>query len=766
MADRHIPHKTTSNVEFLFRRIEILRDRPPIGRGSYGEVLYAMCDGLLCAAKCVHKVLVDAQRGRGDEAVRGFQQEYEWLSSMKHPNVVQYLGYHTDRNTGVPYLLMELMDESLTQYLEKLIKPVPFHKTIDFSHDIALGLDYLHYNGIMHRDLSSNNILMIAGYRAKISDFGQSTYVSAESGYRIEGQITPGTPEYMPPEALKYPPIYSSRLDNFSFGVLMIQILTRKRPEPSEATTELVGVGQVPVKEFVRRRSHLALISHRHPLYQLALYCIKDDENERPDVFEICNRLKEFKEETPEYKESQLNDPVDLPKDSQTKGLQDQIRHLQKVIERMDEEALKTSFTLEKNNTHVTELRRDIERMDRETIELKFESEKKGSRIQDLQKDIERMDRETIELKFELEKKNALIRELETGSGGRQRRGLEPPTSSPLPDPSSRSLSTTRPQSNPLLVPDLQLGNKSLKWYPCTKSIAPLYGGSATAIGNRAYVTGQSLNAIYEFNPDTNRWASLPAAPTASFALISIGGALTTVGGYDKNNYSNALYSLVQTQGRLVWQQNYPPMKDSRINPGADSNSRYVVVAGGEAQVPANRLLSNTVEILDLQANFWTIADRLPKPVKRLSLTICEDRICILGGISHQNKPLSEMYVTFLSTLVTSAAQRSMSGDLSRAFKLSNCWQTSGVPLVYGTCVTLAGYILCVGGWDNKLSNAIYLFDPSTQPGNNPWHFIGNLPKARMDAICAVLPGDRLLVVGGRGEGQEAVLSAAEIACP
>ena len=134
----------------------------------------AKCDGLLCAAKIMHLTLFDLHDPGTDSCLRKFREECRLLSLSRHPNVVQYLDTYYDPDTRLPVLLMELCDESLTAFLERSPGPLSYHIQLNICHDITLALVYLHSNRVIHRDLTGNNVLMIAGTRAKITDFGMS----------------------------------------------------------------------------------------------------------------------------------------------------------------------------------------------------------------------------------------------------------------------------------------------------------------------------------------------------------------------------------------------------------------------------------------------------------------------------------------------------------------------------------------------------------------------------------------------------------------
>ena len=160
-----------------------------------------------------------------------FTQECALLESIRHPNIVQYLAMTVDPESRQPVLLMELLDESLTKMLNRSQKSLAYYIQIDICHDIALAIAYLHSNNIIHRDLSSNNVLIIAGRRAKVTDFGMSKLAGA-APTMTPLTMCPGTLSYMAPEALEEPPRYTKKLDCFSEGVIMIQVCTRLWPEP------------------------------------------------------------------------------------------------------------------------------------------------------------------------------------------------------------------------------------------------------------------------------------------------------------------------------------------------------------------------------------------------------------------------------------------------------------------------------------------------------------------------------------------------------
>ena len=299
---------------FRFRSIRLIKDQI-LGIGSYGKVCKAECDGLLCAAKIIHETLFDptaqqliAPQREHRLPMRRFEQECEFLSTIRHPNIIQYLGMYKDPDTNLPVLLMELMDDSLTHFLESSPQPIPYHIQVNICHDISLALSFLHSNGIVHRDLSANNVLMIGDIRAKVTDFGMARLGDMNpQATHLTFTMCPGTDVYMPPEAVKDKPVYTEKIDCFSFGVIAVQIMTRLFPRPGnrrkEVEIENVGIVVKKVLECERRQNHISQIDPNHPLLAIALDCLKDEETERPNAQELCKTLGTLRK-MPKYSES------------------------------------------------------------------------------------------------------------------------------------------------------------------------------------------------------------------------------------------------------------------------------------------------------------------------------------------------------------------------------------------------------------------------------------------------------------------------------
>ena len=289
------------------QHLQLFRDES-LGSGAYGKVCKAKLNELPCAAKLLHAILFESDDPHSPTIRCRFVQECQLLQSMRHPNVVQYLGMTHDPQSGLPILLMELLDGNLTDFLEHSDGPIPYYLQVNLWYDIALALAYLHSKRIIHRDLSGNNVLLIAGRRAKVTDFGMSKLTNGDA---TKCRLThcPGNAAYMSPEALIEPPVYGESLDVFSSGVVAVQIITRKFPNPAPSMMRCddpnspLGFSVALIPEVDRRKDHINSIDVAHPMLPAALRCLSDREQDRPSAQELCCQLATLKE-APAYAES------------------------------------------------------------------------------------------------------------------------------------------------------------------------------------------------------------------------------------------------------------------------------------------------------------------------------------------------------------------------------------------------------------------------------------------------------------------------------
>ena len=718
--------RTRPQQAFRYRDFKIDKSQS-LGHGAYGAVYKAKCDLLPAAAKILHPTILDPSDPGLERIMQRFYQECALLEGIRHPNIVQYLGLAVDPESRLPVLLMELLDESLTKLLQRSQRSLPYYVQVDICHDIALAVAYLHWNDIIHRDLSSNNVLIIAGRRAKVTDFGMSK-LAGTAPTMTPLTMCPGTVAYMPPEALEEPPRYTNKLDCFSEGVIMIQVCTRLWPEPGPRTKAVpfpaspTGMIQMPVLEPERRKNHIDMIDCSHPLLPIAVDCLSYQEKERPSSEELCQRLDGLKQNA-QYGESVRQEQNDISE------LERQIEEITNGREAANVYQLQEEIIQLQEQVH--ELKQQLEEQKQVTVEI---TDKRTTySLEDQTQTEQQSSPHSIQPSSEMMPIHKLIKKCIASSIS----DISEAVSSAVPAAAA------------------SIGQSSTvkgKWQEGEKVPRKMARGAAVVSGNRAYFMTCG-GETYSYSYFTRTWSELPRYPCWDSSLAVVNGLLTAIGGRGPRNKLFSLITRLVESSRAKpvkqrrcdkskdsppstdrkWVEHYPPMPTKRSHTTAITTQDHLIVAGGVSR--ANRL--NTVEVMNTQTLVWSTAAKLPQPGYSATATICGDRLYILGGFGEYKHTKSVLTCSLTKLLLTCSVK-----------PLDSVWTfVSDAPVYHSTCAAVDGELIAVGGEDEngKTTTAIHEYNPTT----DMWNFVMDMPTARKLCLVIVLPPNEVIVVGG-----------------
>ena len=730
---------------FSFKTVQLLKDQS-LGIGSYGAVYKAICDDLVCAAKIIHPTLFDpsalhqiAPRREHRLPIRRFEQECEFMSNMRHPNIVQYLGMYRDSaDTRLPVLLMELMDDSLTHFLESSPQPIPYHIAVNICHDVTLALSFLHFNNVVHRDLSSNNVLLRGNVLAKVTDFGMARLGNINPhATRFTNTMCPGTDVYMPPEAVQDKPVYTEKIDCFSFGVITLQILTRLFPKPGERYM-IVNDPRYPrplkmdILEKDRRQNHISQVDPDHPLLPVILDCLKDKDNKRPSAHQLCERVADLKR-----MEKYIDSARSVQdKDEVIQSLASCVEEKDRAISSKDEEnqqlRQQLQLSLEEREKIIQNKVQTLMDKSRQLAEKDEQMERKEHIIVQLQQERDEARRRSVERERQLGRVNQQLQEAEQMVVQCERRIAE-----------LEQLLSQRDQQNP------KAGNRGkklkLKWREGKRAPRGMYRWCDAVVDtNTVYVRGGhgSTMKIYSYDATTDSWSQLPDCVKERASITVIRGRLTTVGGVK----SNELFTLTGEGSSRRWTKEYPPMPTKRRLATSLYTGATLIVAGGAGE---GRVLS-TVEVMNTENHQWSTAADLPQSVYLASATVCGDRMYMLGGADKRYTSTKSVYTCSVGALLQSCAPSSLEAKLKRirlSDKVSVWRQVADLPIIDSTCESIHSRLLAIGGADDarKGTTAVYKYSSTS----NSWKVISHMTTGRYRCFTAILPHNQLMVVGG-----------------
>ncbi len=258
-----------------------------IGAGGMGEVYVA--EDTKLGRKVALKVL-PPEMARDRERRSRFEREAKLIAALNHPNIVTI--HSVEEDEGVHYLTMELVEgRTLSDLIPTGGLPLP--RFLDLALPIADAVSAAHKQGITHRDLKPDNIMVSADGRVKVLDFGLAKHAGPPSGDDAatlvqdipatqEGRIL-GTVNYMSPEQAQGRPV-DSRSDVFSLGIIFYEMATGLRPFQGETGISILSS---ILKDTPRDLNELKRGTPRHLVRIIARALAKEPEDRHPSALEL-----------------------------------------------------------------------------------------------------------------------------------------------------------------------------------------------------------------------------------------------------------------------------------------------------------------------------------------------------------------------------------------------------------------------------------------------------------------------------------------------
>ena len=310
IMDNNLLRENPELMPFLLSNVQCTGTA--IGIGAYGRVDEVGLPVIAAAKTFLHDP--DKTNILHPMAVTEFVKECQLMSTLRHPNIVKFLGICFFPESRLPALVMERLLTNLHDLLEPKIhssndalKSLSLSVKCSMLHDIASGLAYLHErpSPIVHRDLSARNVPLSSEMVAKIADLGTARVTPhMRSRAATTMSMVPGAAVYMLPEALEGRPSpendetsinkNETSIDIFSFGVVAIFLISQTFPCELLAPTYLEGHEHKARTELRRRNRYMEMVYQRlrenHPLIQMIEWCL-DFPKRRPSINEVMGLL-------------------------------------------------------------------------------------------------------------------------------------------------------------------------------------------------------------------------------------------------------------------------------------------------------------------------------------------------------------------------------------------------------------------------------------------------------------------------------------------
>jgi len=203
-----------------------------IAEGGMGAVFEAEHEaiGRRVALKFLHPRFLHDR-----EILKRFAREAKAAANIGHENIINIIDINQDEESGATYIVMEFLEGKTLGWKIDETGKLPIQAAVDATLQVLSALHACHCLGIIHRDMKPENIFITKRASGsdliKVLDFGTAKIKASETASLLTGKGTVlGTPHYMAPELLEAEGRFDHRIDLYSCGVILYQILTGRLP--------------------------------------------------------------------------------------------------------------------------------------------------------------------------------------------------------------------------------------------------------------------------------------------------------------------------------------------------------------------------------------------------------------------------------------------------------------------------------------------------------------------------------------------------------
>ena len=200
-----------------------------LGKGSFGAVYE--CG--LRSGKIVCVKIVELGNMTDDSELKALENEINLMRRLRHPHIVRYYGCVEDKAKNTLNIFMEYVTGGTLNHYIKKFKKLPENMVQQWAWQIVSGVEYLHSQNIVHRDIKGDNILVTMEGVVKLADFGCSKQIDDVCSQSHGCKTMVGTPYWMAPEVIKCEPEgYGTKSDVWSVACTIVEMVTGKPAWP------------------------------------------------------------------------------------------------------------------------------------------------------------------------------------------------------------------------------------------------------------------------------------------------------------------------------------------------------------------------------------------------------------------------------------------------------------------------------------------------------------------------------------------------------